>query len=59
MHWLLILTITYNGHTRDMPWALVPDADICTVTGAGSVAMMQALTPGLRATWSCAPEVAA
>lgn len=59
MHWLLILTLTYDGQSHKVAWALTPDANICGLTGLGAVAVMQAAGPGLQATFTCAPEVTA
>lgn len=59
MHWLLILTLTYNGQTHEVPWALVPDADICSITGRAVENAYERAVPGLQATYSCAPEVTA
>lgn len=59
MHWLLILTLTYNGRSVDVPWALTPDANICGLTGVGAVAVMQAEIPGLTARFTCMLEVRA
>lgn len=59
MHWLLILTLTYDGRTAEVPWALVADASTCTITGGAVVLFMRDQVPGLQASFTCAPEVRA
>ena len=56
MHWLLIITLTLNGKTVSTPWALTPDASSCTITGGAVVLFMRAQMPGLKASFTCAPE---
>lgn len=59
MHWLLIITLTLNGKTASVPWALTPDASSCTITGGAVVQFMRAEVPGLTAHFACMPEVRA
>ncbi len=59
MHWLLILTLTFDGQSRAVPWALLADAAACQLTGGAVVAALEAAVPGLVVTAICAPEAAA
>lgn len=59
MHWLLIITLTLNGKTATVPWALTVDASSCTITGGAVVLFMRAQVPGLTAQFTCKPEVRA
>ena len=59
MHWLLILTLTFNGESRAVPWALLADAASCQLTGGAVAVALEAAVPGLVVTAICAPEAVA
>ena len=59
MHWLLILTLTFNGESRAVPWALLADAAACRLTGGAVAVALEAAVPGLVVTAICAPEAVA
>lgn len=57
MTWLPIITLTINGQTRHIPWALMQTAEACAFTGLTVTAGLQVATPGATASWTCAPQV--
>jgi hypothetical protein len=59
MEWLVVLTLTFNGKTGQVPWALTHDATSCNITGAAVVMLMERVTPGLDAAFTCVQRVAA
>ncbi|MDZ4393805.1 hypothetical protein [Cypionkella sp.] len=59
MHWLLIITLSIPGKTKELPWALTATADACHLTGTAMVLLLRASVPSLKASFTCAPEVRA
>lgn len=60
MTWLLIITLSFPGEPDAVAAAgLMASEDLCRIAGAGMSSMFERANPGLTATWSCMPEVAA
>lgn len=55
MTWLLILTLSAEGQTTDMPAALLTDERLCIMAGAGITSILEQANPGLTASWTCTP----
>lgn len=53
MDWLLILTMTMHGQTMTLPAGQMLDQQVCTIAGAGMVAILQAANPGLTVQFTC------
>lgn len=58
MTWLLILTLSAEGQTTDLPVGIMLDKRICVMADAGVAAILEEANPGLEASWSCAPIAA-
>jgi hypothetical protein len=55
MTWLLILTLSAEGQTAQLPAGVMADERLCIMAGAGVTAILEEANPGLVASWSCTP----
>lgn len=51
--WLLILTMTLNGQTAQIPAGLMADHRLCTIAGAGMAGILEEANPGLIVAFVC------
>lgn len=55
MTWLLILTLSAEGQTTDLPAGVMADERLCVMAGAGITAILEQANSGLQVSWACAP----
>lgn len=53
MTWVLILTLTISGQVTTVPAAVMGDARMCNIAGAGMKAVLEAANPGVVVGWTC------
>lgn len=53
MTWLLILTFTMHGQSRDVPVGMLFDQNTCIVAAQGMEVVLEAANPDLDVSWTC------